>query len=1162
MKWTSMQEKAVTAPVSNILVAAAAGSGKTQVLTGRILDRIQNHNSDISRMLVITFTNAAAAEMRERIKGKISEAVSTSPSLRMKRQLALVDSSDISTIHSFCLKLLRSYFYKIDLDPSFSIASDYDTKIMKSEALSEAMDYFYEAEDDDFLSFIDLVCSSKNDYAAANMISSVINTAQSDPFPEKWLDKALSLYKDISESNAPFSIPLIKKALALLKDAKEGLKKAIETADATTGLEGYSQKFNEELSYLSSLDSTNPSWDDLYSFFSINPFTRCPAAKKDCDAFLKEQSKFLRDNAKSCFEKASSLIDMPLIDAVNETSSMRVCVSALVSAAKKAIEIYNDKKREKNVLDYSDLEHLTIKLLSEEDENGNLIPSFTANEVRDCYDEIYIDEYQDTNDIQETIIKMISSESKGLPNVFMVGDMKQSIYRFRMTNPKRIFGKKSLEYTHISDSNPEDLYIKIPLSDNFRSHPKVLDSVNSVFDKIMSENAGEVDYVGDERLSYEKDFYQGELSLPPMELKILTLDNSCEKEDLILAQCDYLSQRIKKIVSNKTKVFDKKTGKMREIKYSDIAVLFRRPKIDAPTFERSLKNYGIPTIYDADSNFFDAEEIRVILSLLRIIDNPLQDIPLIHVMRSPLFNFDENALAEYALLNKPYLYDALVEFSCEKDENNKKCKFFLEKLKKWRKEASLMTVYDFLEKLITETSYLSFVSSMPDSEIRLENISLLQRFAEKSDSSNYKGLFNFLKYVDNLYSSGSLSSEGTFSPDINAVRIMSIHKSKGLEFPFVFLCRAENKRSLKDYTGDLLLSNTLGIGINAFYEKRYKKSLPMNKAIAYISKDEATSEELRVLYVALTRAREHIEIISSVKVKKNEEKYILPEIKEFISSSDVLEATSYLDWLLLSRGKKSGMTVSVLESQKETPEESATFTLNKPFSIKCPEKYDEILSYSYEKKNLFTIKNKYSVSELKSGKMYEEVSDSSPLFSSFSEKKLSRPSFLNCDKVFTSAQKGSIMHYVMERLPLEPFLMSDFLSALNMSNEEISSLDTQKIKNFTESEFFYRMINSSFIQREAPFTFYKKISELSSKEEDKNNDALVLIQGIIDLFFIENDEIVLLDYKTDKNTNHEEIRKRYSLQLSLYEEALKKRYNLPVKEKYIYLFESNEFVRI
>ncbi len=1164
MKWTKMQEAAVLSPVSDILVTAAAGSGKTQVLTGRILNRITNENADISKMLIMTFTNAAASEMRERISKKISEAYSSFPKNKhLRRQLALVETADISTIHSFCLKVLRSYFYAIDLDPSFKIAEGTDLNIFKAEALFEALDFFYEKDDESFKYTVDTLCSAKNDNAILDYVDELWKFADSDPFPEKWLNDAREKYNSLSSEKAfsTYTDLLIKKALDYLNFAKENLENAISVANETEGLEKYSEAFSKEFYYINHILSGDISWDFLYKSLS-HSFDRCPAPKRSADPYMKEKAKDKRDAALKAFSDAKGLISMPFDDAHHLTEAMKIQVSALVDVTLKAMELFNEKKKEKNILDFSDLEHLTIKVLTAFDEEGNITPSEIACEIRDKYNEIYVDEYQDTNEIQETIINMLSSKSKGKPNVFMVGDMKQSIYKFRMTNPKKIFGEKASRFVPVQEKNEDDKHIKISLSQNFRSRKEVLDAVNSVFDRLMSEKAGEIEYKGDERLIPGSECYTEPSLTPAMNLNILASSSGTLTGESRKLQGEFLAKRIKELIDSKVKIYDKSIDSFRPLEYRDIAVLMRSPKSQAIFFEEALGKESIPYFSVTDSSFFEFTEIKILLSLLRIIDNPLQDIDLISILRSPIFSFDENELALLALKRKNYIYEAIKE-EAQDEVSGKKCRYFLHKLNLWRKEASVLSISAFLEFLIGDINYLSFVGAMVHAQAHLENIDLFLNAAKNAEDSSFRGLFDFIQYMERLSLSGeSASPSPSLSDSINSVRIMSIHKSKGLEFPFVFLCASESDFNLRDLTSPMLIHKDLGIGMVHFsapdeHGARKKLTLPIVDLIKSTATYESVSEELRILYVALTRAREHIEVIGSVNLKKNLDHYILPEKRDVIHPNLVLSSKNYLDWLLLVAPDNENIGINVINCIKEDeiPEEEMSFDIPKP--IPCTEDISEVLEFAYPYFNLRSVKNKYSVSELKRYSMADTFHDADNIYKNYQVSSLPQPSFLNETKVFTSAQKGSIMHYALEKLDLNKKNAEDAVKRLNLTSGELEALDLSSLDAFLKSPLAERMRKSDKLYKEAPFTLKESLSAITKNEADREE---ILIQGIIDCYFFEDDKIILVDYKTDKNVTSEKLKERYETQLSIYAKALEKRFKARVSEKIIYSFSLNETI--
>ena len=621
-----------------------------------------------------------------------------------------------------------------------------------------------------------------------------------------------------------------------------------------------------------------------------------------------------------------------------------------------------------------------------------------------------------------------------------------------------------------------------------------------------------------------------------------------------------MAEKIKKYIESGTRIYDKDSESFRPLTYGDIALLLRSPKNQAAAFEEVLRLNGIPVYTDLDSAFFDATEIQLLLSLLRITDNPLQDISLITVLRSPLFNFDENLLATLALKRKEYLYYAVKEAAFSEENPNKKCQRFVLMLESWRKEASFSSVSDFISKLLNDTHFTSYVSAMPDSEAHLSNIALFLTMARKSDDSSYKGLFNFLRYVDKMTIGENALTADSVSDSLNAVRILSIHKSKGLEFPIVFLARTEVPFNTKDYSKDLLLHKELGIGINAFTEDRTKFRLPVNRAISEILKDEAVSEELRVLYVALTRAREYLEVVSSCSLSKNDDHFTPPEIPETITPDDVLNAGSYKDWLFMAATGNKLINLNIINDPSfgSEEEEEKDMTVNELVPIKCTEDISSILEYTYPYDNLKGVKSKYSVSEIKHSLSQENeipcLIPSGPYVPS-----LKTPAFLNSHKVFTSAQKGSIIHYVLQNLDFNNGDISSQVSKMNLTESEREAVDFEAIERFLSSPISERLKKAAFVYKEEPFTFRKNLSEIT---KDISHNEEVLVQGIIDCYFMEDDYIVLLDYKTDRDITPEILRSRYEIQLSIYAEALEKRYKLPVKEKLIYSFSLNEVIHI
>lgn len=1151
MNWTTEQKNAVEAPVANILISAAAGSGKTQVLTGRIIHRVKN-GADISRLLVMTFTKAAAAEMRARISKSLSEAVAAESDPKKRRrlikQLALSDTADISTVHSFCGKLLRSYFYELDLDPSFSIISDYDKKIMLSESLSETMDYYYDTNDGDFLEFVSLVSKSTDDNEAADMIERTAKFAMSTPYPEKWLDEAKRRYAELKPENDFFSKPLTEKFIKLVYEMRELKCAIVSHLSSDPELTKLYEKHMCDIEKFDAFLSSPANWDACFNFITTLSLADFRGGKAGYSSDAKKTANELNALLKKVREEAEKIISVPYSEAFERTECMAKYAMLTADAAKRMYSTFQKKKADKNVLDYDDLEHFTIKLLSEHED--------AAKEVASLYDEIYVDEYQDTNDTQEEIVKLVS---RSRANVFMVGDMKQSIYSFRHTDPERLFAAKSESYSEYTPDCP-DKNLKIALSKNFRSNPGIIDAVNTIFKALMKKSFGGVNYSGSEVLQSGGTYDNIRYSDPCVKIHTL-ISKGAKSDERKDAEAAFLAKQIKAIMDCGTLVFDKGTHSMRPIRYSDIAVLMRKSKGVSETYKLRLEQAGIPVFADGGYGFFESKELSVLISLLKVIDNPLQDVDLIAVLRSPLFNFDENHLARLALLNKPYFFDAVKESANNEEVPDKKSRRFLAKLKKWREEASFSGVYDFISRLIEDEGYMTYVSSMPDSEISVANINIFLSYAKKADSSSYKGLFNFLKYIDDLLDQDMADkNDDAASSGINAVRIMTIHKSKGLEFPFVFLCNTDSSFDIREKTSGIAFNKDLGIFLKTYYPDRTKITSPAIQLFKEAYDESQISEEMRILYVALTRAREHLEIIETFRqTDKRTAELLHTSPLGKIYDSEIRTAKSFSDWLMLTNRETNVPVRTALEPgaviEEETEETKKTIV-----AVPYDDYIDKALSWQYPKKELYPIKNKYSVSELKSGILPDEnEAEASGLLFNFKSSSLAKPGYLNSDKVFTSMQKGSIMHYVIEKLNFASNDIEKQIESMNLTDDERAALDIDKIKAFAFSDLAKRMVASGKYYREVPFTVKKKISEL---DESVTHDSETLIQGVIDCYFIENDYIVLIDYKTDKNITEEEAKRRYEKQLLLYAEALTEKYSLPVREKYLYLFSDNKLIGI
>lgn len=1130
MKWTEQQLSAIKCPVQNLLVTAAAGAGKTQVLSGRIINKIIE-GSNINDFLVITFTRAAAAEMRERIGREISSAISKDPENKhLGRQLTLINNSSITTIDSFCLDVVRSYFFVQDIDPNFRTADNTEIELFKLEALDICMEELYELGGDDFIALLDAYGGAKNDNAIGELIMDLHNFSQSTPWPTEWLNEMAGLYSTDNFSKTPSGRLLMKKAVAYINEAISVCTKAYKISSCDDELAKYALMFEKDIQMLECLLVIEDDWDKLYSSLCSAAFEKKPVIK-GVESDNKEYCSALRDKVKALVKSAQSLICDNCENTTKLLNGMVPVINALVFAVLHFDSIFTELKQEKGVYDFSDLEHLTLKILSQP--NDHNAPSDAAKEIMNRFEEIYIDEYQDANMVQETMFSLISKQHIQSPNIFMVGDMKQSIYRFRQTSPE-LFKSKKDSY---GDNYPNR---KISLALNFRSREQVINSINSVFSLLMSDDAGELDYNDDEKLYCGSDYYTyTHPSFEKTELHIIDRGD----ENKILEEARIVAQRITALMNEGILVYDKGASSFRPLKYMDITILMRSTKSKAVVFEQELSAASIPVFSDVGSGYYESTEIKLFLSLLQIIDNPLQDIALIAVLRSPMFGFSADELSKIRSFSDGSFYSAVLEYS----KTDIPCQNFLNKLNLWRNFAEVYSVDKLITSLFNETGYFAFVGGLYNGEQRQLNLRMLLEYATRFEQTSFKGLFNFLNYIEKVKSSGDTGSPKMLSERMDVVRIMSVHKSKGLEFPVVFLCTAGTQFNLRESKG--VYHKDLGIALKwVDAKRRISTNTALKEAVSLATKAESLSEEMRILYVAMTRAREKLIITGSLKdraaaLTKWED---AQPINGKISPIAVFEAKSFLDWIGMSithsKDKLWDVQIHSPIQTNQGLEDEAYSPISKPPSIAVKERLD----YIYPFKDLSKLSAKLSVSELKG----------QPHDNNWYLPQMIKPAFLNSEKNFTASQKGSIIHYVMQNLDFQSENIYSQLEKMIENKlilkEEIEAINLEKINVFLNSDIGKRMRAAKKLYRETDFTIELPASYISPEYPDDEN---VIVQGIIDCHFFEGDNIILLDYKTDV-ADKEEIKERYKTQIDLYALALEKKYLRKVYQKFIYLFNS------
>ena len=1248
-KWTEEQLSAIETRNCNLLVAAAAGSGKTAVLVERIIRIITNEENpvDIDKLLVVTFTNAAAAEMRERIAAAISKALDKNPNSRnLQKQLTLLNRANITTMHSFCLDVIKNNFHKIDLDPSFRIGDQTEGILIKSEVIEELFEDKYDNDDAEFTKLVEAFSSYKNDDNLKELILDLYNFTMSGPWPEKWLKESEEAFNinSIEELNESTWVRILCESVKVeLEGYIKMLQKAIDIINHTEGLEGYLDNFSDELfSIKKAYESTDLGLDEMYDALSKITFGRLKSIKKNAVS---------DENAQNVVKKIRDDIKKKISDLINSTfavtpEDMLANIQGSYPYIKKLTELvlefgyrFNKKKRERNLLDFNDLEHLCLKILSEEDEEHNIKPSKVAENFRDYFDEVLVDEYQDSNNVQETIIGLVSRRNIDNPNVFMVGDVKQSIYRFRQAKPE-LFIEKYNSYL-----SGEGLNRKIQLYKNFRSREEVINGVNYIFKEIMSETVGELEYTDDEALnlgaSYEKKTDDDSVILGgPIEVDIVDKNHeTAQKEDESLLEENeeeelenvnlegrVIARRIKELMSNKSnktfKVLDKETGEYRNVKYKDIVILLRATKNWADNLLDELGEEGIPAYADTGSGYFESIEIRTIMSLLKVIDNPMQDVPMIALLRSPIMAFSAEELSDIRLLNKEdYFYNNILKIvSCEEEIDSSsfseglinKCNKFLERLNKWRSKSLYMAIDEFIWYLYMDTAYYGYVGAMPNGVLRQANLKILFQRAKQFEQTSFKGLFNFINFVNKLTkSSGDMGSAKILGENEDVVRIMSIHKSKGLEFPVVFLCGTGKQFNLMDLNKSILYHDELGIGPDYIdIEKRFSIGTIAKEAIKKKMRLETLSEEVRILYVALTRAKEKLIITGSVNnIQKAIEKWYSSASldKKSILPSEVLKGKSYLDWIGMalcqhndgkvmreaiavndeiskddsSKWKINMYTRAELTNREESDEEESDYTSKIVDSEELDkDTFNEVsrrLSFEYPFKESATLKSNISVSELK--RRNEEINyDVEEMFTENQpkERTIMTPKFLQEEKGLTAAEKGTAVHFVMRKIDYDRVEnLSDIKAQIQemyenefLLEEEVKAINPYKILSFFKCDIGREILKlhkeGKKIYREV--SFYTEISsrEVNNELDDRYKDEKVRLQGIIDCFFEDGDNLVLLDYKTDyiEKGKESELKDRYSKQLDYYSNALYKMTNKKVIKKYLYSFYLEKIIEL
>ena len=1186
VNWTKEQKEAIYEKGSNILVAAAAGSGKTAVLVERMINKIIVDKIDIDRLLVVTFTNAAASEMRERVLDAIYKKLEENlEDENLQRQITLLNKASICTIDSFCLEIVRNNFYELDnLSPNFRIADTTEIELLKQEVMEDIFENKYEEENENFIKLINTYTSYRDDSPLKELILKVYSYIQSNPFPEKWLTEKIEMFNLSNKleddfSTTPWGKELLNEVEDELIDSIASLEAISKKMYGEPELEKFWQTIRNDMDKLQELKNNLDSWDKAYQINQTLKFVTWPRQKVESQ--MKDYAKQIRDDVK---KKLSKVLDKILIydskQANQDIYDMYETLQKLKDMILEFDQEFSKRKREKNIVDFNDIEHLALHVLLKE-ENGKIKPSEVAKRYQEKYVEIAIDEYQDSNLVQEYILNSVSKGN----NIFMVGDVKQSIYKFRQAMPE-LFLDKYRKYKNKEDKQKKD-DLKIQLFKNFRSRDNILQFTNLIFQNIMSSNLGDIEYNQEEYLNLGADYPATKQDLKT-EINIIDLSEEQETEELpdseeieeriedIELEARFVANRMKELIDEKFQVWDRKEEQYRDITYKDIVVLLRSTSNSAPIYEQEILSLDMPVFSDSSQEYLESIEIQTILSLLKVIDNPMQDIPLVTVLRSYIGKFTDDELVQIRLSDKyDNFYTCMQKAIIDVEkELKKKIVTFFDYLSKWRKEQEYLALDELIWKIYRDTGFYNYVGLMPNGELRQANLKMLFQKAKQYESTNFKGLYNFINFIDKLrLSSGDLGSAKLIGEDDNVIRIMSIHKSKGLEFPVVFLSNAGKQFNLMDLNESVLLHQEMGIGAKYIdYDKQIQYDTLSKAAIKNKILMETLSEEMRILYVALTRAKEKLIITGIKKDYQKDSEKMLEQVERYSKCNEkitpilVKKYKKYLDWILLvyyyekdktkeminlKRYKKQDLLMGLKRQEKENINVTEILE-EKEFDYNQIQKIEKILNYSYPNQLATIIPTKTSVTNIKQMQQ-EEVYES--------KIELPKPEFLKEEKEekLTGVQKGTLIHLCLQKLDekkdydLQKIkeLISELEQKQIITSKEAESINPFQILEFTKSEIWKEVRNAKEVYREKPFYINIPAKEIYEEEIEES----ILVQGIIDLYFIDKqNNLILVDYKTDyvEKGKENELISKYRKQLDIYQEALEQAYNKKVFKKYIY----------
>jgi ATP-dependent helicase/nuclease subunit A len=1211
MAWTNEQQAAIDSRGQTLLLSAAAGSGKTAVLVERIIRRLldKEYPIDITELLVVTFTKAAAAEMRDRIGTALMKALSETKDPRVERQLALLPSAQISTLHAFCQHVIRKYFYTIDLDPAFSIAGEEELNLLRRQVLEDVFLSYY--EDDEKASILyplaDMFGSDRGDDILMDTVSRMYTYARSLAWPEHWLKEAARAYDvapDAVIDDMVWAGPIKDAVRRILEEDAHLYDGVLYHLRQREAFAPACDTFVAEQAALRQAAQAR-SWNDLSRFVRAIDFPRLKSLRKlsDDDKAVWERCKKVRDDVKKDVIKTLQSVYFSATpeEWLDGMRAMKPVMDGLVTLTLDFAKAYGAAKKEKGWIDFSDLEHFCLQILLAPDASPeHPVPSAAAEELRSQYEEVFIDEYQDTNGVQELITRLVSGED----NRFMVGDIKQSIYRFRLADPTLFLEK------YQSFSRDEKAVQRcIDLGRNFRSVPVVLDAVNAVFSRAMTAEAAGMDYGEREKLYAGRQAPDDERWIGgPVEVDIVPTPSDEEDDDGSTAfekECRFIAGRIGELLAS-GRMAARKDGTLEPLSYRHIVVLLRSMAGKADVLIQALQEGGIPSYAEQSGGYFAAVEVQVMLALLRCIDNPEQDLAMAAVLRSPLVGLDETALAGVRLAGDGTLWQNLPAFVAllpDGVDEKEDLQQFMAAFDSWRTYSRRHGVAELLQRLYDDTAYVDFVGAMPGGDVRQANLKALYDRARQYEEAGFRGLFRYLQLMDKMKEDGlDLAPAKVVSEKEDVVRIMSIHKSKGLEFPVVFVAdmgKAFNRRDTQD---QILFHNRLGIGLKQ-YDPEWRISYPtlIWSGIAAQLRWEGTAEEERILYVAMTRARDQL-------ILTGHSSHIDRDWQRWTSHLNPAQAKSYFDWVMPAALAPFGAKADADYARPGAAWQDAVWQVRIAKAVPAgtveegaydgeprlealrrgdltgtpvPSWLDEQLSWQYAYPQAVRTAAKFSVSEVKrryqelhSDELQDEAALSVPAAAVIppapgeDDAFAALPPWLAGEEAAVSgAQRGTALHKALQyitpaadqttatlRREIDAFVRQGLLS-----REEAKLVYVPVLAAFCQSDIGRRMAESPELHREYPFTVLLAGGDPLPETETGEQ---ILIQGVIDCLFREDDAWILVDYKSDRLETADAFRRRYAVQLALYKRAVEQITHRPVEETYIYSLHLQQEIRL